>query len=255
MEKVYLKQQAYHALVSIMPLIVQGIKRESAQTDSLLDPWATPFEVETEMGRLTVTIYDEDRFLNLNYVGEEEIYLQVFERLLRLLEINTHHVDSLLVWLGKRQGSLWGDYPPKRAEMDSPYELAYLGMTEEDLYGRTVGDVSYPGILSLVTTYSSGKININTAPKYILMALDPRIDSALADRIIRHRSRSPFKKVDDLVLVEGVTFDILYRISKIVDVKSSHFRVTATVTTGDAETTLEFVYDRSRDRVVYKRIY
>jgi len=61
--------------------------------------------------------------------------------------------------------------------------------------------------------------------------------------------------VDDLVLVEGVNFDVLYRIQKIIDVKSTHFRVRATIRTGDVETTLELIYDRSKGEVVYKRIY
>jgi len=139
--------------------------------------------------------------------------------------------------------------------MDSPYELTYLGMDREDLYGRTVGDVSYPGLLSLVTTYSSGKINLNTAPKYVLMALDPEIDSALADRIMEFRMKKPFRNVKDLVLVEGVTFDILHRIRDVVDVKSTHFRIIITVSAGDRETTLELIYNRAEDRIVYKRIY
>ena len=254
-EKVYLKQQSYHALVSVIPLIIQALREDDPSTDTLSDPWAFPFEVETERGRLRVTIYDEDRFLNLNQVDREGVYREVFERLLTLLEINPRYTDALLTWLGKGEGGLWTRYPPKRGDLDSPYELAYMGMEEEDLYGRTVGDITYPGILSLVTTYSSGRINLNTAPKYVLMALDPRIDATLADRILKFREGKPFRKVEDLVLVEGVTFDILYRIRKIVDVKSTHFRITATVETGDVETTVELIYSREDDRIVYKRIY
>ncbi len=254
-EKVYIKEQAYHALVSLLPYILQGLRKEDSSYDSLLDPWAMPFVVETEKGRLEVVIYDEDRFFNLNKVGDDRIYQAVFERLLRLLEISPGYTSRLLAWIGKEPQSFESEYPVKRAPLDSPQELRFIGMTKEDLYGRTVGDVSYPGLLSLVTTYSSGKININTAPKYILMALDPRIDSTVADRIIEYRRSKPFKRVNDLVLVEGVTFDILYRIQKIIDVKSSHFRIKATVKTGDVETTLEVIYDRNKNRVVYKRIY
>lgn len=254
-ERVYLKQQSYHALVSVLPLIIQALKEDDPSTDTLSDPWTFPFEVETERGRLRITIYDEDRFLNLNYVGRERVYREIFERLLALLEINPRYTDALLAWLGKGEGGLWTNYPPKRGDMDSPYELSYIGMEEEDLYGRTLGDITYPGLLSLVTTYSSGRINLNTAPKYVLMALDPRIDPALADRIMEFRKVKPFRKVEDLVLVEGVTFDILYRIRRIVDVKSTHFRITATVETGSVETTVELIYSREDDRIIYKRIY
>jgi len=254
-EKLYIKQQSYHALVSLLPYILQGLKREDQSYDALSDPWAIPFVVETDKGKLEVLVYDEDRFLNLNSVGKDRVYREVFERLLQLLQVSPGYVDRLLAWLGKEPQNFDSDYPIKKAPMDSPEELRFIGMGDEDLYGRTEGDITYPGLLSLVTTHSSGKVNVNTAPKYILMALDPRIDSTVADRIIERRSSKPFRKVDDLVLVEGVNFDVLYRIQKIIDVKSTHFRVRATIRTGDVETTLELIYDRSKGEVVYKRIY
>lgn len=87
------------------------------------------------------------------------------------------------------------------------------------------------------------------------MALDPRIDRTVADRIIERRISKPFKKVEDLVLVEGVTFDILYRIKGILDVRSRFFRIRESVKVGDVETTLEVIYDRDTGKVVYKRLF
>ena len=40
-----------------------------------------------------------------------------------------------------------------------------------------------------------------------------------------------------------------------IDIKSTHFRIISNLKTGDVETTLEVIYDRSGGRVVYKRIY
>ena len=253
--EVYIKQQSYHVLTSVIPYILNALRKEDASVDTLQDPWALPFLVETEKGKLEVVINDEDRFFNLNTVGDGNVQREIFERLLELLKISPGYSERLLAWIGKEPPNFQSEFPIKGAPMDSPYELRYLGMSDEDLYGKEEGDVSYPGLLSLVTTYSSGKINVNTAPKYILMALDPRIDGPLADRIIEYRSSKPFKKVDDLVLVEGFTFDILHRIRDLVDVKSTAFRIRATVKSGDVETTLEIVYDRSRNRVLYNRIY
>ena len=253
--KIYIKQQAYHALVSVLPYILEGLRREDQSFDSLLDPWTLPFEIETEKGKLSVVIYDEDRFLNLNFIHKDKVYREIFERLLTLLEISPGYSERVLAWIGKGGSFYGGEYPVKGSLMDSPEELRYIGMSDAELYGKTVGDVTFPGILSLVTTYSSGKININTAPKYILMALDPKIDDALAERIIEYRSAKPFRKPQDIVLVEGVSFDILYRIEKVIDIRSTHFRIIANLKTGDVETTLEVIYDRFGGRVVYKRIY
>lgn len=252
--EVYAKEQAYHALSSLIPYILQELRREDNSVDTLLDPWALPFEVETEKGKLEVVIYDEDRFVSLNHL-KDKTQREIMERLLGLLEISPGYVGRMLAWTGVETSSFDTKYPIKRAPFDSPEELRYLGMSQEDLYGRTVGDVTYPGLLSLVSAYSSGKINVNTAPKYVLMALDPRIDGTVADRIIEYRSSKPFKKVQDLVLVEGVTLDILYRIQNYIDVKSRNFRIKATIRTGDVETTLELVYDRGANKILYKRIY
>ncbi len=241
--------------MSVMPYVFQGLSQEDRTFDSLLDPWAFPFEIETEKGKLTINISDEDRYLNLNFVGENKVYREVFERLLTLLRISPGYADRVLAWIGKGGVPYEEDYPLKGAPMDSVEELRYIGMSEDELYGRTEGDVEYPGLIELLTVYSSGKININTAPKYVIMALDERIDSTIAERVIEHRSTKPFKKPQDLVLVEGITLDILYRIEKIIDVKSTHFRIKATVRTGDVETTLEVIYDRSKGKVVYKRLY
>ncbi len=253
--EVYMKQQAYHVLTSVLPYALDALRREDSSVDTLQDRWALPFVVETDRGSLEVVILDEDRFFNLNTVGKGKVQREVFERLLGLLKISPGYSDRLLAWIGREPPNFRSEFPIKGAPMDSPYELMYLGMSDEDLYGREEGDVSYPGLLSLVTTYSSGKINVNTAPKYVLMALDPKIDGPLADRIIEYRSSKPFKRVEDLVLVEGFTFDILHRIRNLIDVKSTTFRIKATIKSGDVETTLEIVYDRSKNRVIYKRIY
>ena len=253
--RIYIKQQAYHALLSILPYITQALQRDDQSVDSLTDPWALPFQMETEKGTLSVVIYDEDRFLNINSLYKGKVYREIFERLLTLLEISPSYSERVLGWMGKGGMPYQEEYPLKGAPLDSVHELRYMGFSEEDLNGRTVGDVTYPGLLSLLTVYSKDRININTAPKYILMALDPRIDSAIADRIIEFRATKVFKKPQDLVLVEGVTLDILYRIQNVIDVKSSVFRILATVRTGDVETTIELVYDRQDKKVLYRRIY
>jgi general secretion pathway protein K len=253
-KKVYLKQQAYHAIMSIIPYILQGLSQENRAYDSLLDSWAFPFEVETPKGTLRIRIIDQERYLNLNRVATDETYLEVFKRLLTLIEIPTGYTEKLLFWLRNEGVAVENGYPPKGGFLDSPEELLYAGFRPEHLYG-TGEEGSHPGLLELVTVHSSGKININTAPKYVLMALDPRIDSAIADRIVEHRATKPFKSLKDLVLVEGMTLDILYKIEKLADVKSAHFKIIATVQTGDVETTLEVIYHRERGNVLMTRLY
>ncbi|MDQ7083208.1 MAG: type II secretion system protein GspK [Aquificota bacterium] len=229
--KVYAKQQGYHALVSVLPHITSALSGEDRSFDSLMDPWSFPVEVETEEGYLRVVIVDEDRFLNLNKVAEDRKVESALRRLLEMLNIDPAKVDSLKELL-------------KRKKLRSLYDLKDAGFSGEEI-ARLEG---------FVTVFSSGRVNVNTAPKEVLLALDPGIDPTVAERILERRISRPFRRVEDLVLVEGINFDVLYRIGDLIDVRSGVFRVEASVRVGDVETTAVLVYDRESGRVLFKRI-
>ncbi len=252
-EQFYFKEQAYQIFMSALPVVIDSLKRDDPSVDSLQDRWAYPISFKTQKGELSINIYDEERFLNLNYV-DSGAYGKFFERLLRLLNIDPSYKDNLLAWEGKSNAHIDTDYPIKRGPLDSKEEIRWAGFKSEDLLGKTIGNEFYPGLLSLTTVYSSGKININTANSYILMALDPRIDQALASKIIERRNREPFKKVEDLLLVDGFTFDILYAIKNLLDVKSTYFHIVMDLRSGGYTSTFEVIYDRQGDRIVYKKI-
>lgn len=252
-QEVYAKEQAYHIFLSALPLALEAIKKDDPSYDSLQDVWAYTREFKTEKGELSISIYDEERFLNLNYV-DSGAYGKFFERLLNLLRIDPHYKENLLAWEGKTNRKIEAPYPIKGAPLDSKEELRYMGFKEEDLLGKTVGNDFFPGLESLTTVYSSGKININTAGKYILMALDPRIDEGLASKIIDRRNKEPFKRVEDLVLVDGFSFDILYVVRELVDVKSRYFHIVMDIRSGGFSSRFEAVYDRQNDKVVYKKL-
>ncbi|MGC8852788.1 MAG: general secretion pathway protein GspK [Hydrogenobacter sp.] len=252
-EEIYFKEQAYHVFLSVLPLVIQMLKRDDPSVDTLQDRWAYPLTFKTQKGELYVSVYDEERFLNLNYV-DDGAYGKFFERLLKLLNIDTSYKKNLLAWEGKSDIPIETKYPIKRAPLDSKEELRWAGFRNEDLLGKTLGREFYPGLLSLTTVFSSGKININTAGPYILMALDPRIDQVLANKIIDRRSKEPFRRVEDLLLVDGFTFDILYAIRDLVDVKSRYFHIVLDLRFGEYSSSLEVIYDRQEDRLVYKKL-
>ncbi len=252
-EELYFKQQAYHVFMSVLPVVLDILKKDDPSVDSLQDRWAYPLTFETQKGELNISIYDEERFLNLNYV-DDKAYGKFFERLLKLLHIDTSYERNLLAWEGKSDVSIDTKYPIKKALLDSKEELRWAGFKEEDLVGKTVGNEFYPGLFSLTTVFSSGKININTANAYILMALDPRIDQTLANRIIDRRAREPFRKVEDLLFVDGFNFDILYAIRDLVDVKSRYFHIVMDLKSGEHFSSFEVIYDRQEDRLVYKKL-
>lgn len=248
----YAKLQSYYAIRSALPLALAILRSDDPSLDHLSERWASPLEFKTEKGELRISIYDEERYLNLNYADQQK---EVFERLFDLLRIEKAYLDRLLIWTGKKEGSYDNPYPMKRANLSSKEELLYAGFRREDLLGKSLGQDFYPGLWSLTTVYSSGKININTAPPYVLMALDKDIDQSLANRIVERRQKEPFKKPEDLVLVEGFTFDMLYRMRNYIDTKSRYFHIVIDVKSGGYQTTFEGIYDRQEGKLVYKKIY
>lgn len=250
-QQVYAKLQAYYVFKSALPLALALIRSDDPSVDHLKERWAEPISFRLERGELTISVYDEDRFLNLNYAGEQK---EVFERLFRLSRIDQEYLEKLLVWTGRKEGFYENAYPIKRAPLSSKEELLYAGFKEEDLVGKTLGRDFYPGLYSLCTVFSSGKVNLNTAPPYVLLALDKDMDQTLASKIVERRAKEPFKRVEDLVLVEGFTFDMLYRIRNYVDVKSRFFHIVMDLKTGGYAATFEAVYDRLEGRIVYKSL-
>ncbi|NPB07660.1 MAG: general secretion pathway protein GspK [Aquificae bacterium] len=248
---VYTKEKAYLMMDSALPRILKLLRREDATYDSLSDPWALPYRIETPVGEIEVLITDEDRYLNPNKLREVKGLEKAFLRLLRLLEIDPLLLEYVLIWTGQEEGSLPLELPIKRKPLDSLYEMELFWEKKEDLYGNP--REGKEGLFSFTTVFSDGRININTAPLYVLLSLDEEITPQLAKRIIQRREEEPFKRVKDLLLVEGVTLDILYRIEGMVKTKSRFFRISMSLK-GEEALDLTVVYDREKDILLYKEL-
>lgn len=95
-----------------------------------------------------------------------------------------------------------------------------------------------------VSVDSNGKINVNTAPKEVLLALDEGMSQVLVDEIDSKRRSEAFKKVDDLHNVTGMDADLLFRIQDYLCVKSSTFSVDVTVLSTPGRIKLHSVVNR-----------
>ncbi|MCX7739234.1 MAG: general secretion pathway protein GspK [Hydrogenothermaceae bacterium] len=250
---VYQKQQAYYVASSVFEVVKLLLEIDDKTVDTLKDSWANPLNFEKDGVKVEVTIYDENRYVNLNGVKDPH-YRKVVENLFTNLNISPSYLERLLVWVGKKDGYISDRYPPKKKDLDSLYELQFIGLKDEDMLGKMVSNTFYPGLLSTSTVYTQGRININTAPIWVLMSLDEKINQPLASKIVDHRSKNPFKTVNDLVLVEGFNFDILYRIQNFIDVKSDVFHIRIKVFVGDTLMQVDYVYSRSSKQVLYVEI-
>jgi len=239
--RIYLKEQAYVQAISAFESYLKFFKQDGTSVDTLNDIWAYPLEIPLPEGKIIISVEDEERFINLNIVKNREGE-KIVRRLFDLLKIKSFSVDDLKVWIC---GGFWDrEEKPKKAILDSPEELLYLGMSEKDFYGKVENWEFYPGVKEMTTVWSNGKVNINTAPLQVIMALSPDIDKGLAESLIEYREEHPFRKPEDILMVEGFTFEIWHEIKKWITVKSENFKIHISVKVGGVEGDLIVVINR-----------
>jgi type II secretory pathway component PulK len=120
-------------------------------------------------------------------------------------------------------------------------ELLFVpGMTADILYGTE----TRPGIASLVTLRSDGKINANTALPEVLALLDG-LDGNIAADLVRARETRVFTSMEDLSAVPSFPASARAQLMNVLSFTSSHFRVSFTVGFADGQKTpLEVILER-----------
>jgi general secretion pathway protein K len=241
--------------------------------NSLSDQWATPQKISDERGELRLAIEDESAKVNLNYVAPPNGELAgsftaaVAGRLFRTLKVEAGSdlIDTLADWLDL------DDYPhPAGAESDyysalnPPYKAKNGQLETVDELALVKGFAGTPleSIRPFITVYAdipgapSGPININTAPKEVIAALDDRISDDMAKRVLEYRSATPFKNPAELAKVSGfetIATGLLTNIS----VKGNVYRLRSEGRVQDVSRIIEAVIrlGNSRPQVLYWREY
>ncbi|WP_457621815.1 general secretion pathway protein GspK [Persephonella sp.] len=242
------------------------LNTDDKKIDYIGEFWSHSIPVELGDGVITIQIADQERYLNPNFLIKgkkiDNRMFEIFERLFEILNINQQILFNIIDWIDKDSFSIggeedYGQYKAKNAPLDTLEELRLIKGVDDRIYnGRIVNGQFYPGLRSVISPYSNGKVNINTASKWVLMALDREIDETVANAIISHRKDKPFKRVDDLINVDGMNSDILYRIKPFVDVKSENFLAIIDIQLGDREYKLVILLNRKgKTKEIWKKLY
>ena len=201
-------------------LQASAILRGGQNFSSLTESWAKPFNYDAGEGTITITIEEESGKMNLNQAtspngtDNQNLTSAMAQRLFSNLKLSPDLFDSLMDWVDENDApraggaessyylTLKAPYKSKNARLETVEELALLkGYTPEVLtklrplvtvYGAT-------GNMELVT-----KINVNTAPREVLAALDQRMSEDLVNRILDHRKTTPIKTLADFNGIAGV---------------------------------------------------
>ena len=222
--------------------------REDARNnafDTLDEVWSRPVPpIDLGEGTIRVAVEDEERKINLNKLilpngnAPDDQKLAVFRRLLEILEVDPTLADAIVDWIdnddvprvGGAESAFYGSLPqPYQAKND------LFDTVEELRLVRGITPAIFEALRPFVTVHSSGTVNLNTAPRQVLMSLSAGQDAAdageigesTADAILAYRKEHPFRKIEeggdvspflqdlykrtrfrDLVTVQGTAFHV-----------------------------------------------
>lgn len=221
---------------------------------ALSDRWATPLKLEDAAGSLLITVSEESGKININGLvqpnGEYEPFtLAVLQRLGTRLKLPGDLWGAVADWIDS-------DDLPRSGGVETPYyrtlKPAYSAsnskmktVTELSLIKGCTPD-AFAAIQPYLTIFSDqagsplSTININTASKEVLAALDDRIDGRMAERILEERQLQPFKSMGELSRVPGMDVVATGLVGKI-SVKGNLFRIISVARVKDSARTVEAV--------------
>jgi len=221
---------------------------------ALSDRWATPLKLDDEVGSLEIAVSEETGKININALvqpnGEYEPFtLAALQRLGKRLQLPGDIWSAVADWIDSddlpRSGGAEAPYyralkPPYNArngKMMTVTELSLVSGVKPELLGKLR---PYITIFSDQAGSPVSTININTASKEILAALDDRIDDRMAERIMEERRLLPFKSTGELSRVPGMDTVATSLVGKI-GVKGNLFKITSVGRVKDSGRTVEAV--------------
>ena len=234
---------AYHAAVSAVKIALKFLKEDNNKFDGEGDDWARPIVYNYRGIFVSVRISDECGKVNVNKItGEREF--QILKRLFKELSLEPSLADSIRDWVDRddepqpegAESSYYESlgYKPTNGPMKSLGELLYIKGVNQRLYKR---------LKKYLTVYGKGKVNVNSAPKEVLMALSPNLGPEAADSIIEAR---PIEDVSKLLELPGITKELYFEIRPLITNRCNYFKIEATASYGEATAQVEAFTTRGR---------
>lgn len=172
---------------------------------------------------------------------------EVFARLLRNMRLDEGLKDTLADWIDT------DDAPrPKGAEGPDHYQGQKPPYAPRNNTPETIDELlmvkgfnmeAFEKLQPFISAHNiNGQININTAPKEVLLALSDEMTPELAQRIIDFRNKTPFEDRSEIIKVSG--FEKLgYGLQDRITVTSSVYRVFSKAKVNGSQHEAEAVMD------------
>ena len=233
---------AYHAAVSAVKIALYFLRNDNNGFDGVGDEWASPFYYNYRGISVSVRVEDECGKVNVNKLVNNRWHA-IAERLFENLGLNPDLADSIRDWVDRddevfengAESFYYGglSYRPSNAPMKSVYELLYV---------KGIGEKVFKKLKKYLTVYGD-KVNVNSAPKEVLLALSPNMNEDAVDSIIESR---PIKNLGKLKELPGFDEELYFEIRPLITEKCNYFRIEATASYGDTTATVEAFTDRHR---------
>lgn len=169
------------------------------------------------------------------------------DRLARMLEYaaigDADTADRIAAAMDKEDKNALDKEVPNRKLYTLKELLGVPGINSDMFYGKTVGTEKLFGLADILSLYGTGKVNINTAPKPVLMSLSTSMGASDVDGIIAARESTDSDnnpKVFQNTSFEelgrsGMTEETYTTIAARISVRSSWFRARMLARTGSVQ--------------------
>ncbi|MDR3579060.1 MAG: type II secretion system minor pseudopilin GspK [Oryzomonas sp.] len=221
---------------------------------SLSDKWAVPFKQEDETGRIEITITEESAKINLNALVQADNSVNqgtmtILKGLGAQLQIPDSAWNALADWIdtddlplpGGAENSYYKTlnppYSAHNGRMTTLNELSLVKGFTPDMVARLGPFVTVYANQGSSLVAQTVTVNVNTAPKEVLMAFDPRISAGMAEQILEQRQLAPFKTIGELSSRVNPLFTSITGLT----CQGTVFRITARGFVKDAARTVEAV--------------
>jgi len=216
--------------------------------------------IDDKGSSLTIKLSDESGLLSLNAIvyknGEiNKVYYDMYVRLLKELDLPASLAETLADWIdsndsARKDGAENNDY---YLRLSRPYLSKGGPLTSlEELYlVKGYGKEELKELSKFVTVYTDGKVNINTAPREVLRALNTDITDEMARNVVSYRKGTPFRETSEIRKVSGFE-QVGFNLQNDIIVKSDLFRALITARRGKAKSVAEAVFrNGDKDGVTY----
>jgi general secretion pathway protein K len=251
--------------ITVGRMMLQDDKNEFDAPEAGNELWARGVDnFPVAEGAISIHITDLDGRINLNLLVDSQgnpdvVFRDRFFRLCELLGLDDPEglTAALVDWIdpdkeaepaGAEESYYLGlqpAYPAANERLGSLDELARVRGYDSDIVMRLAPFVSVQG---------SGKLNVNSATREVLLAWDAGLTEAAAEALITDRQSTPLKSLDALKELLGI--DIFSALNRNLDlaVTSRIYHIATRGEVGSGIRRLEAIVDKTGNLLLWQKV-